>query len=62
MTALFEKQPKQISISELFPNIPVEEQQAVTDTLDAYCELLLRIFERLEKERRQDFDDIDSTA
>jgi hypothetical protein len=62
MTALFEPKPKQIPISELFPNIPEDQQHAVGETLDAYCELLLRIFERLENERRRNFDDIDSTA
>ncbi len=58
MTALFEKKPKQISAAELFPDMPVDQQQAVVETLDAYCELLLRIFERLENERRS-FDDLD---
>ena len=62
MTALFEKKPKQIPIAELFPNISEDHQRAVGETLDAYCELLLRIFERLENERRQHFDDLDSTA
>jgi hypothetical protein len=62
MTVLFEKKPNQIPISELFPNISEDQQQAVGETLDAYCELLLRIFERLESERRQHFDDLDSTA
>lgn len=62
MTAFFEKKPKQMPISELFSHIPEDQQQAVGETLDAYCELLLRIFTRLENERRQHFDDGDSTA
>lgn len=62
MTALFEKNSKQTSIPDLFPNISVDQQQAVAETLDAYCELLLRIFERLENERRRSFDDADSSA
>jgi hypothetical protein len=62
MAALFERKPKQIPISELFPHIPEDQQQAVGEMLDAYCELLFRIFERLENERRRHFDDMDSTA
>ena len=57
MAAFFEKSPEPMPISELFPNLPVTEQQAVQETLDAYCELLLQIFERLERERAGDFDD-----
>jgi hypothetical protein len=58
MGALFEKGSKQPPISVLFPNMPAEEQRAVEETLDAYCELLLRIFERLENQRLRNFDDL----
>ncbi len=62
MTAFFEKKPKQIPLSELFPHIPEDQQQAVGEMLDAYCELLLKIFTRLDNEQTQNFDDMDSTA
>ena len=61
MGALFEKGSKQLPISVLFPNMPGEEQRAVQETLDAYCELLLRIFERLENERLRNFDDLSAS-
>jgi hypothetical protein len=62
MPALFEKHQEPMPISELFPDISLAEQHAIQETLDAYCQLLLRIFERLERERGVDFDDFDSAA
>jgi len=49
--------PKEMSLSELFPSLAESELDEIRETLDAYCELLLRIFQRLERERRQGFDD-----
>lgn len=62
MAALFEKDREPMPISELFPDISTDEQGAVQETLDTYCQLLLRIFERLERERGADFDDFNVNA
>jgi hypothetical protein len=62
MASLFEKEPEQIPISVLFPDISSDRQRAVQETLDAYCELLLRIFERLESEGQTNFDDLERTS
>ena len=62
MASLFEKEREQIPISALFPDVSTDRQRAVQETLDSYCELLLRIFERLECERQIDFDDLERTS
>jgi hypothetical protein len=56
MSGVFAKKLEQIPIPQLFPDSSPDRQRALQDTLDAYCELLLRIFERLEHERENDFD------
>jgi hypothetical protein len=48
---------KEAHLRELFPNLTEQEFVEVRDLLHSYCEILLRIFTRLEQERRQDFDD-----
>lgn len=57
MTEAPRKQAKEITVADLFPNLAENELNEVREALDAYCELLLRIFERLERERRGDFDE-----
>jgi hypothetical protein len=59
MNDTVEKKPKAIavSVSDLFPDLSEEQLNEVRETLDDYCKLLLQIFERLERERRGDFDD-----
>lgn len=52
-----EKEPPTITVSDLFPDLPESQRNEVRQTLDEYCQLLLTIFERLERERRQSFDD-----
>lgn len=52
-----QKQERQaINITDLFPDLPEQQLNEVRNTLDDYCGLLLRIFERLEQERGRDFD------
>ncbi len=46
---------KKITIKELFPNLSEKDLSEVGEALDGYCEIILRIFERLERERH--FDD-----
>jgi hypothetical protein len=50
------KEPKTITVSDLFPDLPEEQLNEVRETLDDYCRLLLTIFDRLERERGSDFD------
>jgi hypothetical protein len=39
-----------------FPGLPEEDLEEIKTFLDEYCELLLRIFHRLEQESGNDFD------
>jgi len=57
MSGIVEKKPKAITVSDLFPDLPEPQLTEVRETLDEYCQLLLTIFERLERERHQSFDD-----
>jgi hypothetical protein len=57
MTSPSEKKAESITASDLFPDLQEKQLHEVRETLDEYCELLLQIFERLERERRQGFDD-----
>ena len=57
MSGILEEEPKQITVSDLFPDLPEPQLSEVRETFDDYCGLLLKIFERLERERRQSFDD-----
>lgn len=50
------KEPKAITVSDLFPDLPEEQLNEVRETLDDYCRLLFTIFDRLERERGGDFD------
>ena len=52
---------REITIADLFPLLPPAEQEAVRQTLDAYCELLFKIFQRMEREDRDDFDGADAS-
>jgi hypothetical protein len=56
MSGTPEKEPKAITVSDLFPDLPEEQLNEVRETLDDYCRLLLTIFDRLERERGSDFD------
>lgn len=47
----------ELTIADLFPSLPPAEQEAVRETLDAYCELLFQIFQRWQRESRAGFDD-----
>ena len=44
------------ALRRLFPRLPHQELQEVGEFLHGYCAILLRIYERMERER-QDFDD-----
>lgn len=45
-------------MQELFPRLSSEQLKAVEETLYRYCEIAIRIFERLEREQSgKDFDD-----
>jgi len=57
MSKAIEKEPEAISVSDLFPDLPEPQLSEVRETLDQYCQLLLTIFERMERERRHSFDD-----
>jgi len=41
----------------MFPDLSEEKRREVQEALDGYCEIVLRIYERMERERRQRFDD-----
>ena len=56
MTNPPENKTETITVSELFPDLPENQLAEVRETLDDYFRLLLTIFERLERERRADFD------
>ena len=43
-------------LREKFPGLPDEDLEEIKNFLDEYCELLLRIFHRLEREAGSDFD------
>lgn len=57
MSKSADKEPNAITVADLFPGLPEDQLREVRETLDDYCGLLLTIFERLERERRGDFDD-----
>jgi hypothetical protein len=57
MTSPSDKQPRPVTVSELFSDLPAQQLNEVREALDDYCRLLLQIFERLERERRGTFDD-----
>ena len=57
MAELSGKKTKTITIADLFPDLSENQLKEVRETLDRYCELLFQIFERLERERRNTFDD-----
>ena len=40
-------------IKKLYPDLSDEQQKEIKDFLDGYCEILLSIFERTERERRR---------
>ena len=45
-------------MQELFPKLSTEQLKAVEETLYHYCEIAVRIFERLEREKSsKGFDD-----
>ena len=56
MTSPVENKTEAITVSELFPDLPEDQLAEVRETLDGYCQLLLQIFDRLERERRRHFD------
>jgi hypothetical protein len=57
MTEEPQRQTKEITVADLFPMLAENELNEAREALDAYCDLLLRIFERLERGRRADFDE-----
>jgi hypothetical protein len=56
MSGTLEKEPRVVTVSDLFPDLSEQQLNEVRETLDDYCRLLLTIFERLERERLQNFD------
>ena len=50
------EQPE-VEFSTLFPYLSEEARKEVGDFLEGYAEIALRIFERLESERKRTFDD-----
>lgn len=50
------RNPHEIALNELFPSLPQERREEMRDFLDDYCEIALQIFERLEREQREQID------
>ncbi len=48
---------RQAAIRQMFPDLSEEKRREVQEALDSYCEVVLHIYERMERERRQRFDD-----
>ena len=51
-----ERKPKGITVADLFPGLTENEFEEVQEAFEAYCNLALQIFTRLERERREPFD------
>ena len=51
------RNPHEIALSEFFPSLPQERREEMRSFLDDYCEIALQIFERLERERKEQVDD-----
>jgi hypothetical protein len=45
-----------MDLSQLFPSFPEEQRQWVRSFLDKYCEIALKVFERLDSEEQQKVD------
>jgi AMMECR1 domain-containing protein len=45
----------------LFPSLPEEQRESVRKFLDKYCEVALKVFERIEKERNGRIDPADNS-
>jgi hypothetical protein len=54
---MIETSERQAAIRTMFPDLSEEKRLEVQEVLDGYCEILLRIYERLERERKEHFDD-----
>jgi hypothetical protein len=57
MTRTSSSEPKKITVADLFPSLSESEVKEVQEALDAYSDLALQIYIRLERERRERFDD-----
>jgi hypothetical protein len=56
MTTASPREPKEITVADLFPSLSESEVKEVQEALDAYSGLALQIFTRLEREQRERFD------
>lgn len=50
------KEAKEVTVADLFPGLSENDLKEVEEAMDAYCNLALQIFTRLERERREPFD------
>lgn len=48
--------PHEMDLAQLFPSLPEEQRESVRNFLDRYCEIALRVFERIERDERQEID------
>lgn len=48
--------PHEIDLAELFPSLPADQRVEMRDFLDGYCEIALKVFERMERERQAPVD------
>lgn len=51
------RDPHEIDLDSVFPSVPKDQRKEMRGFLDDYCEIALRIFERLERERRSPVDE-----
>lgn len=56
MTTKSPNEAKEITVAGLFPGLPENDLTEVQEVLDAYCNLALQVFIRLERERHEPFD------
>ena len=45
-----------MDLAQLFPSFPKEQRESVRNFLDKYCEVALKVFERMEREEREAID------
>jgi hypothetical protein len=56
------RDPHEVELDDMFPSTPIERRRDMRDFLDEYCEFALQVFERLERQRREDIDGTDADS
>ena len=53
--------PKKITLPDLFPKVNEQQISEIADALHGYCDVVWRIYERLEREHPEIIDDLMKT-